>query len=105
MRWYNGTRTFRIDPFGNNISQVDYPGNDGCNGVNQIPYTMYSGTCFPLFSVNPPHSFLWMVVKGKNTVASSAEGRHHGLVLRSACALAVLASILASAQPTVGGGL
>lgn len=91
MRWWNGTRILRMDPNGREITQIDYPGNDKCNGATEVRYSMTSGTCFPLFGASGPRSFLWVVEKGKNVLASAS---------RSAAlpnlALAALAAIVSS---------
>jgi len=76
LRWWNGTRTYRMDEYGMNITQTDYPGNDGCNSRYQEHYNIESGTCFPLFDSEGPKSFLWRIEAGKNVLTAGARESH-----------------------------
>jgi len=79
LRWWNGTRNYRMDDYGENITVTDYPGNDGCNSGYQLHYTIESGTCFPLFESKGPKSFLWRIEAGKNVLTAGAR-EPHGLL-------------------------
>lgn len=94
LRWWNGTRLFRTDDYGNNISQVDYPGSDGCNGGQTERYETLSGMCFPLDSTDPtsPKSFLWEVDPGKNILPSA--GAFRGPASLGAASFALLATMV-----------
>jgi len=69
LRWSNGTQTFSLLD-GLNISQVDYPLNDGCNGAETTKYYMKSGTCYSLNADEAPLSFSW-TVEGAAAVADA----------------------------------
>jgi len=88
MRFSNGTQAFKLGDTDNNITQVDYLGNDGCNGVLQRSYSMIDGNCYSLYSDSSPKSFIWMVEKGKAfTSAAATKRRSLHLVATSAWAI------------------
>jgi len=110
MRYNNGSQAFSLPPgySGKNISQVDFPGNDGCNGVSQRKYSMVDGQCYSLYSEVAPLSFVWQVEKARPLAVSPATRSAPPPGLAWALALGAsslwLAAAVGSAARGNGGG-
>lgn len=93
LRYSNGTQAFKLTDK-DLISQVDYPGNDGCTGKFQQKYSMRDGECFPLSLPDGAgaKSFRWEV-EGGAAVSPAARGAPRAwssTMLAMAVALAIV---------------
>mmetsp|Transcript_5007 Transcript_5007/g.10069 ORF Transcript_5007/g.10069 Transcript_5007/m.10069 type:complete len:266 (-) Transcript_5007:204-1001(-) len=72
LRWSNGTQTFRVDATYSNITQVDYPANDGCSGGFRRTYVITNRRCYSLYPDREPRSFSWTVEASTSSIGTSS---------------------------------
>eukprot|EP00933_Yihiella_yeosuensis_P073774 TRINITY_DN82514_c0_g1_i1.p1 TRINITY_DN82514_c0_g1~~TRINITY_DN82514_c0_g1_i1.p1 ORF type:complete len:263 (-),score=16.00 TRINITY_DN82514_c0_g1_i1:55-843(-) len=91
MRWFNGTKTYIVDPTGTNITQTDYLMNDQCKGTLTKSYAMKNGECYALYDDRAPRSFRW-VIQRYDAIASS--GRRLSLRSTTTPGLLLISAVL-----------